>query len=280
MADDLRNSATSEASGEIVVTRTMLGRADHGEGIGSVDLVPRPLPRRKSGALIRGREPGARAEGMATADQVDAFRELRTRLQLMASGVGLSHFTTLVVPLTPDSGASFVARNLAAAFTLQEHHTALLVDCNFRNPTQHDALGSTAEEEGLFDFLERSWQEPALGSPIRILPTLIPGLHIIPAGRWESVVAARKREYFSSVSMRAFMEELRRQPCYTFLDSPPVQGAPDARLLSDYADFVVLVVGYGRSSNDSISEAAGVFDRAKFAGVVFNERGDRGRSKP
>ena len=42
--------------------------------------------------------------GMATNEQVDSFRELRQRLQAMARGVGLGYFTTLVVPMTPNSG--------------------------------------------------------------------------------------------------------------------------------------------------------------------------------
>src|SRR5207248_2233390 len=93
--------------------------------------------------------------GMATAEQVDGFRELRTRLLTMAHAVGLNYFTTLVVPMTAGSGASFVARNLAAAFTLQDRQMAMLVDCNLRHPTQHVALGARIEDGGLFDFLEQ-----------------------------------------------------------------------------------------------------------------------------
>src|SRR5205807_627105 len=53
--------------------------------------------------------------GMAVAEQLDGFRELRTRLLSMAAASQLTYFTTLVVPMCPNSGASFVARNLAAA---------------------------------------------------------------------------------------------------------------------------------------------------------------------
>jgi protein-tyrosine kinase len=202
--------------------------------------------------------------GMANERQLDAFRELRTRLLMMASGLGLEHFTTLIVPLSPGSGGSFVARNLAAAFTLEDGRMALLVDCNKRRPTQHQALSTRADDGGLFEFLDSPHQKVER----LIRPTGIQGLHLIPAGKPSN----QHREYFSSQAMRGVMSVLHDEPCHVFLDGPASEGAPDARILSEYANFVVLVVGYGRSTPDAISEAAALFDPAKFAGVVFNER--------
>jgi Mrp family chromosome partitioning ATPase len=207
--------------------------------------------------------PATGLSGMATAEQLDAFRQLRTSLQSMASAVGLRDFTTLVVPVTAGSGASFVARNLAAAFTLQEGRDAVLVDCNMRNPTQHVALG-VSSEGGLFDYLEQpEWSFERL-----VRRTPVPGLHLIPAGRPRSV----PREYFSSQRMRVLMNALREEVCDVILDGPPTIGSPDARILSDLADFVVLVTGYGRDTHEQIAHASALFEPGKFAGVVFNER--------
>lgn len=201
--------------------------------------------------------------GMAAAEQIDEFRELRARLQAMATGAGLKYFTTLVVPLTPGSGASFVARNLAAAFTLQERGLALLVDCNLRHPTQHQALGVRSDDGGLFDFLE----QPHAAIDQLVRPTGIAGLHLIPAGQRP----ARPKEYFSSPAMRMLMSGLRQEACWVVLDGPPLKGSPDARILADLADFIVLVLGYGRDTAESIADAAAMFDAQKFAGVVFND---------
>jgi protein-tyrosine kinase len=203
--------------------------------------------------------------GMADSQQLDSFRELRTRLLAMAQGVGLQFFTTMVVPLAPGSGASFVARNLAAAFTLEDGRFSMLVDCNLRHPTQHLALGARPDDGGLFDFLD----SPSAALERLVRPTGVPGLHLIPAGR----ISNPHREYFSSQAMRQVMGALREEPCYVFLDGPAARGAPDARILSELADFVVLVVGYGRDTTEQIAQAAGLFDPKKFAGVVFNERG-------
>ncbi len=241
------------------------------------DYDPVPWERRagERGAGLFGTPDAALPLGMATSEQIEPFRELRTRLMLMATSKGLEHFTTIVVPLTEDSGGSFVARNLAAVFTLQKRH-ALLIDCNFRNATQHEALRSDAEIEGLFEFLGRAGQEPT-GLPM--WPTAIPGLHLIPAGRSETTFAGAHLEYLASSTMKQLMATLRAWPCHVVLDAPPVKGSPDARLLSDLADFVVLVVGQGRCTNHEIKQAAAVFDREKFAGVAFNQYAGASSSK-
>jgi Mrp family chromosome partitioning ATPase len=236
-----------------------------------------PSPLEKRAGFFGASADAALPLGMATSEQIESFRELRTRLMLMAAGAGLGHFTTIVVPLTEDSGGSFVARNLAAAFTLQQRH-ALLIDCNFKSAAQHEALGPDVEMEGLFEFLDRvrAGQTP-VGLPM--WPTVIPGLHLIPAGRCESALAGARREYLASSSMKQLMETLRGWPCYVVLDAPPMRGSPDARLLSDLADFIVLVVRYGRSTSHDIERAAAVFDRKKFAGVAFNEYAGTSASK-
>lgn len=220
--------------------------------------------------------------GMLSNEQLDSFRELRTRLLLHASGLGLHHFTTLVVSTSNGSGASFVARNLAAAFTLEEGTIAALVDCDFRKPTQHADLMGRPDEEGLSDYLEWRFTDAERELFVRrlIVPTSIPGLHLIPAGRCEAIIAGRPREYFTSSAMRLFMSELRAEPCYIVLDGPAIAGSPDARLLSDFADLIILVVGYGRTTAASIAEATALFDPKKLAGIVFNEvapRPTRGR---
>lgn len=202
--------------------------------------------------------------GMAEGAQLDAFRELRTRLQSVGTGIGLQRFTVLVVPIERGSGASFIARNLAVAFTLQEQRRAILIDCNLRNPTQHIAFDLEGDSDGLFDFLEN----PHSRAERLLFRTELAGLYLIPAGRPSSSA----REYFSSYAMRTLLDLLRRRPSYLVLDGPPVKGSPDARILSELADFVVLVAGYGRDTVDGIAQAAALFNPAKFAGVVFNDR--------
>lgn len=201
--------------------------------------------------------------GMATKQQVDGFRELRTRLQSIAAGTQRNVFTTLVVPLTSGSGGSFVARNLATAFAFGNERDAILVDCNIEKPTQHLMLRSRPDA-GLFEFLEQPNSRP-IDSIVQ--PTTIPRLHLIPAGS----ARLRFQEHFSSPQMRALIETIQSES-FVFLDGPPAKGSPDARILSKLADFVILVVGYGKGTAEDVSQAAAMFEPTKFAGVVFNER--------
>jgi protein-tyrosine kinase len=202
--------------------------------------------------------------GMAVGEQLDAFRELRTRLLAMGEDTGLHRFSVLVVPVTSGSGAGFVARNLAAAFTLQENRRAVLLDCNLRNPSQHLAFALLDDTQGLFDYLENNHTRAE-----RLLHhTKLPGLYFIPAG----TPSSSAREYFSSHAMRTLLTWLRKAPCFLVLDGPPSKGSPDARILSGLTDFVVLVAGYGRDTPDEIAKAAALFEPSKFAGVVFNNQ--------
>jgi len=191
----------------------------------------------------------------------DAFREIRTRLLELA---GSHNFVTLLVSVSPRSGSSFVARNLATAFAFDESKTSLLIDCNLRYPDQHEALGVDPSQGGLVDFLDH----PSPGIKPMIYHTGIPRVRLIPAG----TPRENGSEYFSSFRMRAVIDSLRcRYPDrYIFLDGPSVKGSPDARILSELADFVVLVAGYGRDTPQAISQAAANFDPQKLAGVVFN----------
>jgi protein-tyrosine kinase len=193
--------------------------------------------------------------------EVDAFRELRTRLLATSD----SNLVTLIAPVSRGSGGSFVARNLAVALAFDESKSALLIDCDLRHPSQHATMRIDPINGGLIDYLEH----PEGDASDVLYDTGVPRLRLMPAGKPRETGA----EYFSSFRMRLLMDSLRvRYPDrYIFLDSPPVKGAPDARILADLADVVILVAGYGCDTPASISQAASSFDPAKFAGVVFNE---------
>lgn len=195
----------------------------------------------------------------------DAFRELRTRLLELGSPHG-SNFVTLVAPVRHGCGGSYVARNLAAAFAFDDTRQALLIDCDASHPAQGDALRVTAERGGLIDFLENE------DLPMRdiVYPTGVPRLQLIPAGRIRETAG----ESFSSFRMRALIDSLRTHHSnrHLILDGSPVLGSPDARILSELADLVVLVVGYGQVAPDAVDKAVASFPPEKFAGVVFNQR--------
>ena len=81
---------------------------------------------------------------------VQVFRELRTKIIQQNHG---QNAVILVAAVSKGNGASFIARNLGAAFAFDSAKTALLVDCNFRNPSVHRLLPNTSLP-GLADYFE------------------------------------------------------------------------------------------------------------------------------
>ena len=192
----------------------------------------------------------------------DAFRELRTPLLALGDG---RNFVALVAPVTHGCGGSFVARNLATALAFDESKSVLLVDCDARHPCQQRALDIADGGAGLIDYL----QDQALPLDEIVRETGVEGLSVITAGK----LCESSSEYFDSQRMRTMIDSLRAgaDTRYLVLDSPPVLGAPDARILGGLVDFVVLVVGHGVATAEQIDKAAACFPREKLAGVVFND---------
>lgn len=194
-------------------------------------------------------------------EQADAFRELRTRLLSLG---GDHNFVTLVAPISHGCGGSFVARNLAAAFAFDDTKTSLLIDCDVLHPSQHSALRVDATGGGLMDYLD----DGSLDLGKVIYRTGVPRLRLIPSGRLRETTG----ESFSSFRMRAMIDSVRSRYAdrYIILDSPSVLGSPDARILSELADMVVLVAGYGLVTPEKMEKALASFPSEKLAGVVFN----------
>lgn len=197
---------------------------------------------------------------MEDVQQVDTFRELRTRLLLPMAG---QHQVTVVTGVGPRCGTTFVAKNLATAIAFEEGRSALLIDCNLRHPSLARDFHVDGDGGGLIEFLEK----PAIGLQSVIHPTGVPRLGVIPAG-----TQARSGEFFSTFRMRALVDMLRTRHPERFLviDAPPAVGSPDARILAELADAVLLVAGEGQHRADTIADAAKRFPPSKLAGVVFN----------
>jgi protein-tyrosine kinase len=196
-------------------------------------------------------------------EQANAFRELRTCLLALGAG---KNFVTLVAPVSEGCGGSFVARNLAAAFAFDDAKSALLIDCDARKPSQEHAFGIEATLGGLADYL----RDDSLDIPQVLYRTGVPRLRLIPSGERREATG----ELFASQRMQAMVRSMqeRYHDRYLILDAPAVLESPDARMLADIADLVVLVAGYGRVTMDAIERAVANFDPSKMAGVVLNKR--------
>lgn len=192
---------------------------------------------------------------------IDLVRELRTNVLTRSKH---ANPVVMVTGVSAGCGVSYVARNLAASIALDEERTALLIDCNLRKPSLAADFSLAPDAPGLIDVF--GGQETTLGGIIH--PTGVPRLRLIPAGQG----GGRWIEFFASMRMRALMLELRDRYDDRFLviDAPPALGSPDARILAELADLVILVVGEARHGAEAIRRATEVIPPERLAGVVFN----------
>lgn len=191
---------------------------------------------------------------------LNAFRELRTKIvQKSLNGNGV----IMVTGVSFGDGASFVARNLAAAFALDESKTALLLDCNFKNPQV--AVSRTSDGQlGLTDYLES--EEVPVDKIIH--QAGINRFRMIPSGAHCEVPA----EYFTSVRMGKLLTQLKQRypERYVILDTPPITESADTTIVAAMCDHVLLVVPYGKVTQTQIEAAVKSIDKNKLLGVVFN----------
>jgi len=192
---------------------------------------------------------------------VQAFRDLRTKIILQGQG---ENGVILVSAMSKGSGSSFVAQNLAAAFAFDAANTALIVDCNLRNPSLHRLLDDPSTP-GLTDYLEN----PDLDLSTIIRPVGISRFRVIAAGRRREIPA----EYFTSVKMRRLIDSIRRRYLERFiiLDGPSMSDIADIRVLSELCDYVILVGRYGRVTGAQIESCVKEINGKKMLGVVFND---------
>ncbi len=197
---------------------------------------------------------------MQDREAAGAFCELRTKiLQKAARGC-----TIVVTACGEGGGSSFVALNLAVAFALDANKTALIMDCNLRNPRFSDLVWGNAAS-GVTDFLENE----RLPVEAVIHPTGIRRLRLVPVGRSNNFVA----EYFTTARFRALLDGLRARYVdrYVIIDAPPIAESADSRTLAEVADYVVLVVPYGKVTEAQVAATVKTIQPGKLLGVVFND---------
>lgn len=191
---------------------------------------------------------------------VKAFRELRTKIgQRVAPDAVI-----MVTGTARGGGSSFISLNLASAIAFESARTALLVDCNLRDPNLHRLLNGSPPT-GLSDYLEDDRTQVA----DIIHPTGIERLRIVPAGRKPDA----RKEYFTMEKTRRLFDALaaRYADRQIILDAPPISSSADAQILATFCDHILVVVPYGRVSDSRLQTALRSIEPGKLLGVVLND---------
>jgi capsular exopolysaccharide synthesis family protein len=165
----------------------------------------------------------------------EAYRTIRTTVYFGANGNPCK--TMLVTSPEPGDGKTTSASNLAIAIAQTGRHV-LLLDADFRKPTQHknlDIKGSAGLSSVLagHETLENSIQR-----------TGVEGLDILPCGP----IPANPSEILNSREFGELIDTLANRYDHIIFDSPPVNVVTDARILGAVCDAALLVLRADKST--------------------------------
>lgn len=191
----------------------------------------------------------------------DIFNILRTKV---LSKLDANNWNVLAVTSPrANAGKSFTASNLAISIAMEENHSALLVDFDFRRPSVHRYFGITSQK-GLSDFV---YGDAPL-SELLIRPN-IKRLALLPAGKQ----TAGSLELLASSKLLNLLKELKNRYSdrIIVIDLPPLLDTADALAFLPNADACLLVVAEGECTVDDIEQSMQLIDKNKLLGSVLNK---------
>ena len=191
----------------------------------------------------------------------EAFRALRT--SLLFSTIDQELKEIVVTSAEVGEGKSRTAANLAIVLAEAGHKT-LLVDADFRRPSQHVIFGKI-RNVGLSNLIVQDTPENEAITAVEA----VPNLWLLTSGP----TPPNPSELLGSGRMRELMSKLRGYFTYVVVDTPPVNAVTDASILAAAASATVLVVEQGRTTFPALKHAKAMLDRvgARTLGAVMNK---------
>jgi Mrp family chromosome partitioning ATPase len=195
----------------------------------------------------------------------DSFRQLAAR----CFDEALSESQMLAVSSSSSgAGTSAVALGLAAGAVENLGADTLVIETNLSSPRLAKDLGVQASV-GLSDYLSRDVDVAAVVSP-----TPSPRLWLLPAGR----PVHNPGPYVRSEKFRQLLANLRALrsnqggPAFRtiILDTPPLLTSPDAKVIAQQADGIVLIVSAGETHAHDIKAALRLAGETPVRGIVLN----------
>jgi protein-tyrosine kinase len=196
------------------------------------------------------------------------YRQIKRPLINRALGRGLPtvpHGNLLMIAsAVPGEGKTFMSLNLALSVCLEEDVTVLLIDGDVVNPRMSQVLG-LQEQPGLLDVV----RDPNLSVASVVLPTAVPGLSFVPAGR----PSDNATELLASVRMHQVVVQLASEdPARLVLfDSAPLLLTTESQALAQIAGQLLLVVRAGQTSQHLVFEAIETIGEEKPVSLVLNQ---------
>jgi succinoglycan biosynthesis transport protein ExoP len=225
------------------------------------DYIPLAPPKQHDQAELAVIRDGGLDEDAPTSD---AFRTLLT--SIMFAGSSKQQPKVVVITSTAaQDGKTTVAGNLAIALA-RAGKRVLLIDGDLRQPSLHLKF-SLPNMIGLGNLLQAGCD--ATDAQFAVLQTSITRLSVLPSGSFTAAPA----DLLFQPNLKALMDSYREHYDMIVIDSPPMTGLPDARLLGRAADGVVLVARANKTPRTAILTACQrlSLDRSRVLGLVLND---------
>lgn len=185
----------------------------------------------------------------------------------LLSGGGRPRARAVVIS-SPEAGdgKSTVAVNLALALSSRSRRV-LLVDANSCNPQLARRFG-ISHKYGFANLLAAPHPIDECPDEFLGFETSRPGLFVLPLGHGETHLA----ETLYSDRLPLLIERLYERFDVILIDTPPVLEMPEARMLGQLTDGVVLTVSAGHTTTDILKQAVSVLhaDGVPLLGTVLN----------
>lgn len=205
---------------------------------------------------------------------MESFRGIYSQLTLQSKVVGTRKL--VITSSVPGEGKSFVACNLAAVFAAH-HLRTVIIDCDFRRPTQHSILKLPLAPGS------RQWidsQDPVPPSP-ESQP--LPGLHLIVPNLWFFPAGAASKhptELLTHQRFRDLIKHFESRFDVIIFDTPPVGLFPDALIVAQMCTEALFIAKFSAATRNRIR---GYLARLRTAvptlhGIVMNRMPENPRS--
>jgi capsular exopolysaccharide synthesis family protein len=227
--------------------------------IGNRERIPltlRNLDGAKSAAMAS--EDGLTTAGSAAVDKemvhwcenetmMDAYQSAITSI-LLSRVNGISPRVILVTSPRPKAGKTTTVANLGISLA-ESGRRVLLIDGDLRRPRLGKLFGSQFAAGLSEALLAEDRGTITLDSVVR--PSTVPGLYVLSGGS----EAANISKLLHSTHLDSLIERARSDYEFVLIDSPPMMGMADARLLSRVSDGVILICRAGETSPEQLGEA-------------------------
>jgi receptor protein-tyrosine kinase len=191
----------------------------------------------------------------------EAYKALRT--SILFSSVDQALKVIVVTSAEQGEGKSRTAANLAVALAHADNKT-LLIDADFRRPSQHRIFGRV-RNVGLSNLILKDVTEEEVVSRAEA----VPNLWLLTSGP----TPPNPSELLGSTRMKELIAKLGQECTYVIIDTPPVNIVTDASILAASASGTILVVEQGHTTFPAVNHAKQLLDRvgANTIGAVMNK---------